>query len=119
VGWATETFAANPNANAIRWGTLYNFRFDAQRAPVTGTITLGLFRPGAAEEPTSIRVAGLPVPADTCRADYDHSGGVTLQDIFDFLAGYFSGQVGADINADGAITVQDVFDFLAAWFQGC
>ena len=29
VAWATTPFAANNNANAIRWGTLYNFRFDA------------------------------------------------------------------------------------------
>ena len=26
--WTSETFAQNQNANAIRWGTLYNFRFD-------------------------------------------------------------------------------------------
>ena len=31
--WSTETFATNQNANAIRWGTLYNFRFDADRPP--------------------------------------------------------------------------------------
>ncbi|MCA8963178.1 MAG: hypothetical protein KDC38_21800, partial [Planctomycetes bacterium] len=27
--WATTPFATNANANALRWGTLYNFRFDA------------------------------------------------------------------------------------------
>ncbi len=32
--WSTETFAENPNANAIRWGTLYNFRFDSDRPRV-------------------------------------------------------------------------------------
>ena len=119
LGWSTTTFAADPNGNAIRWGTLYNFRFRANRAPVTGTITLGLFKPGAEGDPASIRVAGLPVPMDACRADFDGSGGVTIQDLFDFLAAYFSGDVRADINADGGNTVQDVFDYLAAWFQGC
>ncbi len=29
ITWSTETFAQNQNANAIRFGTLYNFRFDA------------------------------------------------------------------------------------------
>ena len=31
--WNCETFAQNQNANAIRWGTLYNFRFDSTAAP--------------------------------------------------------------------------------------
>ncbi len=46
VLWTTETYAANPNANSLRWGTLYNFRFDANIAPGTGTVTMGLWRPG-------------------------------------------------------------------------
>ena len=29
MSWNTETFAQNPNANAIRFGTMYNFRFDS------------------------------------------------------------------------------------------
>jgi hypothetical protein len=51
VSWATETFAVNPNANALRWGTLYNFRFDANVAPGLSPLTIGLFRPGT---PTSV-----------------------------------------------------------------
>jgi hypothetical protein len=45
--WACETEAQNPSANSLRWGTLYNFRFDANAQPQTGPITLGLWRPGA------------------------------------------------------------------------
>jgi hypothetical protein len=44
MSWASATFAANPNANAIRWGTTYNFRFDANSAPTAGTITIGPFK---------------------------------------------------------------------------
>src|SRR6266481_2198494 len=33
ITWSTETFAQNQNANAIRFGTLYNFRFDADQGP--------------------------------------------------------------------------------------
>src|SRR6202035_1434111 len=29
ITWSSETIATNQNANAIRWGTSYNFRFDA------------------------------------------------------------------------------------------
>jgi hypothetical protein len=42
--WATTPFASNPNANAIRWGTTYTFRFDANAAPTTGTISIVTFK---------------------------------------------------------------------------
>ena len=44
ITWATTPFATNPSANAIRWGTLYNFRFDANAAPQQATATLGTFK---------------------------------------------------------------------------
>ncbi len=54
-----------------------------------------------------------------CPADYNLSGEVSVQDIFDFLAGYFGNDPHADVNDSLAITVQDIFDFLAAYFAGC
>ena len=53
VKWSTQTYDVNPNANALRWGTLYNFRFDANVAPGTSSIAIGLFRPGV---PDSVAV---------------------------------------------------------------
>jgi hypothetical protein len=47
MSWNTQTLAQNANANAIRWGTLYNFRFDANRPPQTTNATLGFFKTGA------------------------------------------------------------------------
>jgi hypothetical protein len=47
VTWSSETFAQNPNANAVRWGTLYNIRFDANRPPVATHATIGFFKTGA------------------------------------------------------------------------
>ena len=46
VSWNTnQTFVQNPNANALRWGTLYNFRFDADAPPESGgTGTLTTFK---------------------------------------------------------------------------
>jgi hypothetical protein len=46
VSWSTETFAQNQNANAVRWGTLYNFRFDSDHAPVFTNATIGFFKTG-------------------------------------------------------------------------
>ncbi|MCU1266791.1 MAG: glucose/sorbosone dehydrogenase [Acidobacteria bacterium] len=57
--WSSETLAQNPNANAIRWGTLYNFRFDSDHPPQTTNATLGFFKSGA---PITVQVQapGLP-----------------------------------------------------------
>ena len=46
LSWSTATFQQNPNANALRWGTLYNFRFDADQPPGTAAGVIGLFRGG-------------------------------------------------------------------------
>ncbi len=54
-----------------------------------------------------------------CRADFNGAGGITVQDIFDFLAAYFAGSPSANFNNAGGITVQDIFDFLTAYFAGC
>jgi hypothetical protein len=64
---------------------------------------------------------GVPDSCQTpvCRADFNGSGGVSVQDIFDFLAAYFSGDPRADFNTSGAVSVQDIFDFLGAYFVGC
>jgi hypothetical protein len=59
------------------------------------------------------------ITAPPCPADFNTSGGLTVQDIFDFLSAWFAGAPAADFNHTGGITVQDIFDFLAAWFGGC
>ena len=58
--------------------------------------------------------------APCCRADYNKSGGAaTVQDIFDFITGYFTSDLCADANDSGVVTVQDIFDYLSAYFGGC
>jgi hypothetical protein len=64
VVWSTDSFDTNPAANALRWGTLYNFRFDADVPPADGALVLGLFRPGS---PDTVSVTGV-VPR-LCDAD--------------------------------------------------
>src|ERR1700730_5234936 len=65
--WSSETFAQNQNANAIRWGTLYNFRFDSNSPPQTTNATIGFFKTGT---PTTVGIqgpagAGTPTPTPT------------------------------------------------------
>jgi hypothetical protein len=60
VSWATTPFGTNANANAIRWGTLYNFRLTTNAPPERGTVTLGLFKPSTN---SSIDVNDVWVPS--------------------------------------------------------
>ena len=61
LSWNTETFAQNQNANAIRFGTMYNFRFDSNRPPQAANATIGFFKTG---NPITVGIQG-PTP-DTC-----------------------------------------------------
>ncbi len=45
--WSTETIVQNPNANAIRWGTMYNFRFDSNKPPISANAAVGFFKTGS------------------------------------------------------------------------
>ncbi len=59
-----QTFDQNPNANALRWGTLYNFRFVANMPPTDTDITLGLFKPGTPNAVLASTVGPFPEPPD-------------------------------------------------------
>jgi hypothetical protein len=65
ITWNSETFAQNQNANAIRYGTLYNFRFDADQPPNPTNATVGFFKTGG---PMAVLVqapGGVPTPSPT------------------------------------------------------
>ncbi|HEV2840754.1 MAG TPA: hypothetical protein VGW39_05460 [Chthoniobacterales bacterium] len=55
LSWSSETFAQNENANAIRWGTLYNFRFDSDKPPIATNATIGFFKTGT---PITVPILG-------------------------------------------------------------
>jgi Carboxypeptidase regulatory-like domain len=73
--WSSETLAQNPNANAIRWGTLYNFRFDSNRPPQAMNATVGFFKTGS---PATVQVQGPSPVVNT--GPFTVAGRVTTQD---------------------------------------
>ncbi len=79
----------------------------------TGRLTITFTGPAAAAGTSSLVIRSIVGPS----ADWNRSGEITVQDIFDFLGSYFSGT--GDFNGSGAATPQDIFDFLAAYFVGC
>jgi len=78
---------------------------------------------GMFQQSTVATACNSPITNGTtpcCRADYNKAAGIGVQDIFDFLAGYFTTNIFADANESGAVGVQDIFDYLAFYFQaGC
>jgi hypothetical protein len=96
-------FAADPNPTDL-------YRVDK----TTGVATfIGAFAFGTSS------IASTSAAPSMCPADFNHSGSVTIQDIFDFLGAYFTNQPSADFNGVGGVTVQDIFDYLGAYFVGC
>jgi hypothetical protein len=111
--WSTDPFDTPALSNPLRWGTMYNFWFEANRAPVESVATITPHVPGG---PVSFEGAVM-APSGVCAADWNDDGTVTSQDFFDFLDGFFSNN--ADFNSDGVTNSQDFFDFLTAFFTIC
>ena len=111
----TQTFAQNPNANALRFGTLYNCAFDANSPGVTGNTALGVFKTGA-----SVAVRGL-VPATPCRSgDLDCNGIINGADLGSLLANWGpcpGGTPGCpgDLNNSGIVDGADLGTMLSNW----
>ena len=67
IQWSCESFVQNQNANAIRFGTLYNFRFDAQAPPQNvPNAYVGFFKTGGAMA-VAVQgpMGGTPTPPPT------------------------------------------------------
>jgi hypothetical protein len=116
ISWGTETYDENENANALRWSSLYNFRFDANTPPMAVEATVGLFRPGLTMEvgvdalgPSEGQVQ--PCPWD-CADPAD--GQVDVLDFLALLAQW--GQVGTscDVNG-GGVDITDFLEMIGSW----
>ena len=68
ITWTTQAYGCNVNANALRWGTLYNFRFEAKRPPnYASTVTIKLFKPtGTPASVTGVSVSPAASPVGAC-----------------------------------------------------
>jgi hypothetical protein len=122
VTWTSpQTFAQNPNSNAIRWGTMYNFWFTADRAPAEGRgpagvqATLGLFKPHTPQT-ISVNVPGPGV--QPCSADITGGNGIVdIDDLLMVINNWSSPGPGnpADVDGDGDVDIDDLLTVINAW----
>ena len=131
VSWSTQTYSQNQNANAIRWGTMYNFRFTATTGPEVSSIELGIFKPGGATSysvstiiPAGDAVDPCDLPLGDCPEDVDGNGMVAVGDLLAIVGDF--GECGdgtyrpaGDVNGDCCITVSDLLAVVNAWGNNC
>ncbi len=80
IGWAGDSYATNPNANAIRWGTMYNFAFDADFGPdEIANYELTLLRPAVdPNDAPEVIIGELPIGSGPPANILYPSGGETI-----------------------------------------
>jgi hypothetical protein len=117
ITWETVPFATNNRSNALRWGTLYNFRFVANVPPTTGTVTLGTYRVvGSLGAETVIPT----VPPPSCQGDVTGDNVVNVNDLLAVINawGPCASPCAADIappGGDGVVNVNDLLAVINAW----
>jgi hypothetical protein len=92
--------------NAIRWATMYNFRFDADAAPIDVEAALSYWRSGPTDT-LAVSTAG-PDGDVECLGDLNGDGIVNVEDILTAIAGWGT-----------LYEVEDILDVLAAFGTTC
>lgn len=122
--WSTEFFATDPNANAVRWGSLYNFRFDCDLPPAAVNTIVGVFKPGVGSSlPVASVGPGACTTPEFVRGDLDGDQSVNLTDVVLLLTHLFAGGAqpsppeAGDMNGDSATNLPDAIFALSYLFQ--
>jgi hypothetical protein len=115
ITWRTDEYDANEAANALRWGTLYNFRFTSMQAPVVTEGRLDLFKPGTPTFVTSALKAPQAAPAP-CDGDVSGDGEVGFDDLTSVLSAWGAcGVCPEDVDQDGNVGFPDLLAVLSGW----
>lgn len=116
----TDSFDTNPDANAVRWGTMYGLAYVIQTNAFASEgegLGIGFFGPGEQDVLDVSYPAISPVHGDTfCAADLNNDGQTNFFDVSLFLQEY---NAGSDYNGDGDTNYFDVSAFLQDYGAGC
>jgi hypothetical protein len=119
ISWALIPADPIENSNAVRWGTLYNFRFDCNSAPTPGggDATVGLFKAVASLPDTMTALTQIPGPVIPCPADITGNGATDIDDLLTVINawGTSGGGGAADIDDNGTVNIDDLLAVINAW----
>jgi hypothetical protein len=120
ITWSTDEYSRDANANALRWGTLYNFRFTADSGPEDMDATLGMFKPGPSMSLTAQVRVPMPGMMDPCPWDFDDSSEVGTSDFFALLQNWGACPADPDpcpwdLDDSGDVGTSDFFALLQNW----
>jgi len=128
VTWESPApHSVDPDSNALRFGTMYNFWFETNVSPASVTANLGLFIPGTPDF-VGVDVQGPegspPVP-EFQRGDCNDNGTQDISDAIVLLSSLFPGagtppfvpcDDACDNNDDGLKDIADAIDILTGLF---
>ncbi len=107
VTFSTLPLAFDPNANAIRFGTLYNFRFDADAPPGNADATVGFFK--IIGESTVLVAA----PSPPCMEDFECDDKVTCNGVEACIGGECISPFTEDCNKNGREDTCDIAEMFS------
>jgi hypothetical protein len=107
----------DPFSNPLRWGTMYNFWFDADAPPVETTATVGLFKPGS---PATLSGSTLGPIVATIPGDINGDGVVNVNDLVALIGVWGPcppppAGCPADLDNDGSVAVDDLVLLIGNW----
>ena len=110
TGWKTTEFDVDPNANAIRWATMYNFSLITDTPPTEGPAEIETFK-----DDGSISIDIRIPSAGSNPYDLNGDGIVNGADAGLFISLWGTSGPEGDFNDDGIVNGADAGMFFAAW----
>lgn len=113
LSWSSESYAENVDANALRFATTYNFRFDANTPPMDVEAAIGLFKPGTPDSVIALTQGPSPHP---CPHDLNADGAIGPADLALLLGAWGPGDGNPpDFDSNGQVNPEDLAVLLGAW----